>query len=150
MLALWLQLLSSDLWTCTTLDGLAPSWNCRVETLPEPCLHSTWVDFLFRLRMLLLFSKELCPMCWCFFKSEIWHETILFLAVQTSSNGSKSDHDEIDIEILGNTTDKTYTLQTNIFVDGFGNREMRHDLTWFEPCQDYHEYFIQWNSAFTV
>ncbi|KAG0561680.1 hypothetical protein KC19_9G083700 [Ceratodon purpureus] len=71
-------------------------------------------------------------------------------AFYLSSNGSKPDHDEIDIEILGNTTDKTYTLQTNIFVNGYGNREMRHDLVWFEPCQDYHEYFIQWNSALTV
>jgi xyloglucan:xyloglucosyl transferase len=71
-------------------------------------------------------------------------------ACYTSSDGSKPDHDECDIEILDNTTDKTYTMQTNYFVNGQGDREMRHNLKWFEPCQDYHQYFIKWNDALTI
>lgn len=70
--------------------------------------------------------------------------------MQTSSDGSLPYHDEIDIEILGNETDTGYTMQTNIFVNGEGNREMRHDLKWFNPCQGYHEYFIQWNTDITM
>jgi hypothetical protein len=35
-------------------------------------------------------------------------------------------------------------------VNGQGDREMRHILGWFEPCQDYHEYFIQWNNNLTM
>lgn len=70
-------------------------------------------------------------------------------AFYTSSNGSKPDHDEIDIEFLGNETGKPITMQTNVFVNGMGNREMRHNL-WFDPSDGYHEYFIQWNSAMVL
>ena len=69
--------------------------------------------------------------------------------LQTSSNGSKPDHDEIDIEFLGNETGKPITMQTNVFVNGMGNREMRHNL-WFDPSDGYHEYFIQWNNDLTM
>ncbi|MBA0552759.1 hypothetical protein Golob_023538, partial [Gossypium lobatum] len=34
------------------------------------------------------------------------------------------DHDEIDIEFLGTTPDKPYTLQTNVYIRGSGDRNM--------------------------
>ncbi|KAL9239114.1 hypothetical protein vseg_013464 [Gypsophila vaccaria] len=49
-------------------------------------------------------------------------------------------HDEVDFEILGDQT-----LQTNIFVNGIGNREQRFRF-WFDPTLDFHTYHILWNS----
>ncbi|CAL5328025.1 unnamed protein product [Camellia sinensis] len=62
-----------------------------------------------------------------------------------SENGAGPTRDELDIEFLGNRTGQPYLIQTNVYKNGTGNREMRHQL-WFDPTEDFHSYSILWNS----
>ncbi|XP_057962397.1 xyloglucan endotransglucosylase/hydrolase protein 2-like [Malania oleifera] len=59
-----------------------------------------------------------------------------------------SNHDELDFEFLGNST-RPYTLQTNIYSNGIGEKEQRV-LLWFDPTTDFHTYEILWNEKQVV
>ncbi|KAJ0113745.1 hypothetical protein Patl1_02110 [Pistacia atlantica] len=67
--------------------------------------------------------------------------------IHMSSDGP--NHNEFDFEFLGNTTGEPYLIQTNVYVNGVGNREQRMDL-WFDPTKDFHTYSVLWNQRQVV
>jgi xyloglucan:xyloglucosyl transferase len=68
-------------------------------------------------------------------------------AFYMSSEGP--NHNEFDFEFLGNTTGEPYLVQTNVYVNGVGNREQRLNL-WFDPTKDFHSYSLLWNQRQVV
>ncbi|CAN6214418.1 unnamed protein product [Urochloa humidicola] len=64
-----------------------------------------------------------------------------FYLISQPEDGSR---DEVDFEFLGDKAGVPVTLQTNVFVNGHGDREQRLHL-WFDPAADFHDYKILWN-----
>lgn len=64
-----------------------------------------------------------------------------------TSNGDvwEKNHDELDIEFLGNLKGKPWRFQTNMYGNGSTSRgrEERYNL-WFDPTKDFHQYSILW------
>lgn len=65
------------------------------------------------------------------------------------NSATEAIRDELDFEFLGNRSGQPYTVQTNVYAHGKGDREQRVNL-WFDPSADFHTYSILWNRQHIV
>ncbi|KAF8400263.1 hypothetical protein HHK36_013560 [Tetracentron sinense] len=72
--------------------------------------------------------------------------TVTAFYMNSDTNGVR---DELDFEFLGNRSGQPYTVQTNVFARGKGDREQRVNL-WFDPSAQFHTYSIFWNRRHIV
>ncbi|XP_073130752.1 probable xyloglucan endotransglucosylase/hydrolase protein 30 [Henckelia pumila] len=75
------------------------------------------------------------------------HTAGIVVAFYTSNVDTfERNHDELDIEFLGNTNGKPWRFQTNMYGNGSVSRgrEERYRM-WFDPSKDSHRYSILWN-----
>lgn len=74
----------------------------------------------------------------------------IYICMWQASNGDvfKKNHDELDLEFLGNLRGKGWRFQTNLYGNGSTNRgrEERYTLR-FDPTEEYHRYGILWTDT---
>ncbi|KAI4311545.1 hypothetical protein MLD38_036431 [Melastoma candidum] len=67
-----------------------------------------------------------------------------------TSNGDvfEKNHDELDIEFLGNVQGKKWRFQTNVYGNGSTSRGREERYTmWFDPTREFHRYSILWTAT---